>query len=37
MGEAAGEDTLASLGGMLWRSLILWLVAYLLIAALSPG
>lgn len=37
MGEVAGEDTLASLGGMLWRALILWLVAYLLVAALSPG
>ncbi|MBL0143906.1 MAG: regulatory signaling modulator protein AmpE [Betaproteobacteria bacterium] len=33
-GEAAGEDALANLEGMLWRSLVLWLVAYLLFAAL---
>ena len=34
-GEAAGEDALASLEGMLWRSLVLWLVAFLLVAGLS--
>jgi adenosylcobinamide-phosphate synthase len=33
-GEAAREDTLASLEGLLWRALILWLVVYLLAAAL---
>jgi cobalamin biosynthesis protein CobD/CbiB len=33
-GEAAGEDALASLEGLLWRALILWLVVYLLAAAL---
>jgi adenosylcobinamide-phosphate synthase len=33
-GDAAGEDALASLEGMLWRALVLWLVAYLLLAAL---
>jgi len=33
-GEAAGEEALASLEGMLWRSLVLWLVAYLLVSAL---
>jgi len=30
----AGEEALASLEGMLWRSLVLWLVAYLLVSAL---
>lgn len=34
-GEPPGEDALASLEGMLWRSLVLWLVAYLLAAALA--
>lgn len=34
-GEAAGEETLASLEGLLWRALVLWLVAFLLAAALS--
>ena len=34
-GEPAGEDALASLEGMLWRALVLWLVAFLLLAALS--
>ena len=34
-GEMAGEEALASLEGMLWRSLVLWLVAFLLLAALS--
>lgn len=36
-GETAGEEALASLEGMLWRSLVLWLVAFLLVAALSLG
>jgi cobalamin biosynthesis protein CobD/CbiB len=34
-GDPAGEDALASLEGMLWRSLVLWLVVYLLAAAIS--
>ena len=34
-GEVAGEEALSSLAGMLWRSLVLWLVAFLLVAALS--
>ncbi len=34
-GEPAGEDALASLEGMLWRALVLWLVAYLLAAAIA--
>jgi hypothetical protein len=34
-GELAGEDALASLEGMLWRALVLWLVAYLLAAAVA--
>ncbi|HEX4943119.1 MAG TPA: cobalamin biosynthesis protein [Usitatibacteraceae bacterium] len=33
-GEMAGEDALASLEGMLWRALVLWLVLFLLVAAL---
>lgn len=33
-GEGAREDALASLEGLLWRALILWLIAYLLAAAL---
>ncbi|MBC8022982.1 MAG: regulatory signaling modulator protein AmpE, partial [Burkholderiales bacterium] len=33
-GESAREDALASLEGLLWRALILWLIAYLLAAAL---
>jgi cobalamin biosynthesis protein CobD/CbiB len=34
-GQAAGEEALASLEGLLWRALVLWLLAYLLVAALS--
>jgi cobalamin biosynthesis protein CobD/CbiB len=34
-GELAGEDALASLEGMLWRSLVLWLFAFLLFSGLS--
>jgi adenosylcobinamide-phosphate synthase len=34
VGEAAREDALASLGGLLWRALIVWLVVYLLVAAI---
>lgn len=34
-GEAAGEEALASLEGLLWRALVLWLAAFLLLAALS--
>ena len=33
-GESAREDALASLEGLLWRALALWLVVYLLAAAL---
>ena len=33
-GESAREDALASLEGLLWRALILWLIVYLLAAAL---
>ena len=34
-GEPAREDALASLGGMLWRALILWLIVFALAAALQ--
>ena len=34
VGEPAREDALASLEGLLWRALVLWLVVYLLAAAL---
>ena len=34
-GQAAGEEALASLEGLLWRSLVLWLTAFLLVAAIS--
>ena len=33
-GEAAREDALASLEGLLWRALVLWLIAVALLAAL---
>ena len=36
-GEAAREDALASLEGLLWRALILWMIVYLLAAALRLG
>jgi adenosylcobinamide-phosphate synthase len=35
MGELAREDALASLEGLLWRALILWLIVYALAAALQ--
>jgi len=35
VGEPAGEDALASLGGLLWRALILWLVVFLLAAVIK--
>jgi len=35
LGELAGEDALASLEGLLWRALVLWLVVFFLAAALS--
>ena len=35
LGEPAREDALASLEGLLWRALILWLIVYLLAAALQ--
>lgn len=34
-GEPAGEDALASLEGLLWRALVVWLVGCLLAAAVS--
>jgi adenosylcobinamide-phosphate synthase len=34
-GEPAREDTLASLEGLLWRALILWLIVFALAAALQ--
>jgi cobalamin biosynthesis protein CobD/CbiB len=34
-GDWPGEDTLASLEGLLWRSLAVWMVAFLLAAALQ--
>jgi adenosylcobinamide-phosphate synthase len=34
-GETAREDALTSLEGLLWRALILWLIVYLLAAALQ--
>jgi cobalamin biosynthesis protein CobD/CbiB len=34
-GELAREDALASLEGLLWRALIVWLIVYLLAAALQ--
>ncbi len=37
LGDPAGEESLASLEGLLWRALVLWLVAYLLVAALAAG
>jgi adenosylcobinamide-phosphate synthase len=33
-GESAREDALASLEGLLWRALVLWMIVYLLAAAL---
>ena len=35
VGEPAREDALASLSGMLWRALLLWLIVFLLAAALQ--
>jgi adenosylcobinamide-phosphate synthase len=37
VGEPAREDALASLGGLLWRALIVWLIVYLLVAAIRGG
>ncbi|MNC94589.1 hypothetical protein D3C83_114810 [compost metagenome] len=34
-GDGAREDALASLEGLLWRSLAVWSIAYLLAAALQ--
>lgn len=36
-GEPAREEALASLGALLWRALIVWLIAFLLAAALQLG
>ena len=35
LGEPAREDALASLEGLLWRSLVLWLIVFLLAAAIQ--
>jgi cobalamin biosynthesis protein CobD/CbiB len=35
LGEPAREDALASLEGLLWRALVLWLIVFLLAAALQ--
>ncbi len=35
VGEPAREDALASLEGLLWRSLVLWLIVFLLAAAIQ--
>ena len=34
VGDPAGEDALASLAGLLWRALVVWLIVYLLVAAI---
>lgn len=36
-GDLAREDALASLEGLLWRALVLWLIVFLLAAALHGG
>jgi cobalamin biosynthesis protein CobD/CbiB len=36
-GEAAREEALASLEGLLWRVLVVWLIVFLLAAALTVG
>jgi cobalamin biosynthesis protein CobD/CbiB len=36
-GDLAREDALASLEGLLWRALVLWLIVFLLAAALQAG
>ena len=35
LGEPAREDALASLAGLLWRALIVWMIVYLLVAAIK--
>jgi cobalamin biosynthesis protein CobD/CbiB len=35
VGESPREDALASLAGLLWRALTVWLIVYLLVAALK--
>ncbi len=37
LGEPAREDALASLSGLLWRALIVWMIVYLLVAAIKGG
>ncbi len=34
-GEPAGEDALGSLGGLLWRALVLWVIAFAVLAAIA--
>ena len=34
-GETASEDVLGSLGGLLWRALVLWVIAYAVLAAVA--
>lgn len=36
-GDLAREDALASLEGLLWRSLVLWMIVFLLAAAIQVG
>jgi adenosylcobinamide-phosphate synthase len=36
VGEPAGEESLASLEGLLWRAWVLWMIVFLLAAALHP-
>jgi adenosylcobinamide-phosphate synthase len=37
VGEPAREESLASLEGLLWRAWVLWMIVFLLAAALHPG
>jgi adenosylcobinamide-phosphate synthase len=37
VGEPAGEESLASLEGLLWRAWVVWMIVFLLAAALQPG
>ena len=36
VGEPAGEESLASLEGLLWRAWVVWMIVFLLAAALQP-
>lgn len=37
VGEPAGHESLASLEGLLWRAWVLWMIVFLLAAALQPA